>query len=797
MSSEQPESSSPPTVPFVPYDFGKLVCQIQDPTTGKECGKKYSTPFNLRRHYGRHHSATASQGQSTDSETDADDSYDDFDDDVLVGKSVSESRRKHSSSAPPMMITSSHDDDGLQMGSYPLPAPPAPLPPSQTLPSESAHVPPAFDIDTSTKGLNVADAWLIDKSMAPRSHPAGWNDTAFFAQEHHEHTINDLDFDFNRQSTPAQQDFGQQIINQLPPNSSILTPPEFGQDTASIQDYDQIINQLSPTPGQSSAPMPHFLSQILNQVSRNASRASTPIPQEFSQGTTSIPQNIGQILNRLSRNASRSSTPAPQSFNSMPQSSQILNHLADINRMSSPVTQQFSDQIMSPIPQHAGPIMNYLNNINRTSSPTPQDFSRMASPISQIFNQPMTPFPYDFSSLESPVLQDFSGPTTPLPYDFSSIAPVSQSYPTAMSVMPQAFGQTMSPLPAYSGSIQDLSTFSINPTQSFGEHQNPLTLDLGAPSLTAATVQTTDSMLKSGIKGRKRKLSDGDTSDAITTRKSKLSHDTASRPLQALNRDLVPDYPCKESKKFPGQQRGIDWLKKEAKAKFENFHRNLLAQWGVREGHTGTCVLVPEGYRSLEPLDIMARITNEEETYAAPGTPRAFFSMYDHGTTVARALAWFGKWPRPAAWLDQFIACGPWAPMDASHLCHHDHCIVHLTYEAADVNVSRTTCYNESRRLRQQNAADVPESCLTHDPPCMMQVSQVRVVRSKLTFLACCAYHIGNLSYSIRRSTASQGLKSRASCAKTKALLFQDVRDEFTLHFPFCPSTAGVINCRC
>ena len=187
---------------------------------------------------------------------------------------------------------------------------------------------------------------------------------------------------------------------------------------------------------------------------------------------------------------------------------------------------------------------------------------------------------------------------------------------------------------------------------------------------------------------------------AATERKRKLSHSNASRPLQASNSDTLPLYLVKRSKKIPNQQRGIDWLKKEARTKFRDFYRDLLARWGVSPGYTGTCVLVPEAYRALEPLEVMEAITQDKEKYAAPGTPRAFYSMYDHATTVVRTLAWFSEWPRSGVQLDNFIGCGKFAPMDASHTCHHDHCIVHITYEAADMNISREECRREARALR-------------------------------------------------------------------------------------------------
>ena len=48
--------------------------------------------------------------------------------------------------------------------------------------------------------------------------------------------------------------------------------------------------------------------------------------------------------------------------------------------------------------------------------------------------------------------------------------------------------------------------------------------------------------------------------------------------------------------------------------------------------------------------------------------------------------------------------------MDGSHLCHHEHCIVHLTYESADTNLDRWNCCLEARFLRQEGRK-VPEHC--------------------------------------------------------------------------------------
>lgn len=129
-------------------------------------------------------------------------------------------------------------------------------------------------------------------------------------------------------------------------------------------------------------------------------------------------------------------------------------------------------------------------------------------------------------------------------------------------------------------------------------------------------------------------------------------------------------------------------------------YRSLLAQWGVKPGHQGTCVLLPEDWRSAAPLDLMALFSFENRPFA--GDRRAWYKHADHGTTMVRALSWFSKWPRTGLELDNFLGCGPYKPMDASHLCHHEHCILHVVYEPADINQSRKDCWRRARFLRQE-----------------------------------------------------------------------------------------------
>lgn len=142
----------------------------------------------------------------------------------------------------------------------------------------------------------------------------------------------------------------------------------------------------------------------------------------------------------------------------------------------------------------------------------------------------------------------------------------------------------------------------------------------------------------------------------------------------------------------------------------------------MRKAHKGTCVLCPEDWSSLDPMVIMKLFNNDKSPTAGSG--RLSYQYKDHATAFVRARAWFSEesWPRIGIELDNFLEGGPFKPMDASHLCHHDDCIVHITWEPANINHDRKLCRALARYLRQQGGL-VPECCNKYNPPCLMQVS--------------------------------------------------------------------------
>ena len=57
------------------------------------------------------------------------------------------------------------------------------------------------------------------------------------------------------------------------------------------------------------------------------------------------------------------------------------------------------------------------------------------------------------------------------------------------------------------------------------------------------------------------------------------------RVADARLRQSIPKHEVKQSKKTPGQQRGLAWLDKQSKVRFEAHFASILAQRGVKETH--------------------------------------------------------------------------------------------------------------------------------------------------------------------------------------------------------------------
>ena len=74
----------------------------------------------------------------------------------------------------------------------------------------------------------------------------------------------------------------------------------------------------------------------------------------------------------------------------------------------------------------------------------------------------------------------------------------------------------------------------------------------------------------------------------------------------------------------------------DAKDRFNKHYKSLLAQWGVKDGHWGTCILSTAQWQALDPVKLASTIT-----YANCPEPRSdrlvgdFPSLIKNSTNTA------------------------------------------------------------------------------------------------------------------------------------------------------------------
>ncbi|KAL8814695.1 MAG: hypothetical protein Q9223_006102 [Gallowayella weberi] len=202
------------------------------------------------------------------------------------------------------------------------------------------------------------------------------------------------------------------------------------------------------------------------------------------------------------------------------------------------------------------------------------------------------------------------------------------------------------------------------------------------------------------------------------------------RAVRARRALPVPRYQMEESQEIPGQISAIDWLTAEAKHQFKHELAVLLARLGgVASTHQGTCVLCPADWRCLEPTDLL-HVTDPGQ-FPARTSERMMYKYSDYSTSFDRAFVWFlSEENRNGGHLDNFLGYGEYGLMDASHLCYHEHCLVHITCETADIRDDRRNCAERAKTLRREGQV-IPIFCTLHDPPCLMQKTSIIGVKSE------------------------------------------------------------------
>ncbi|KAL8883026.1 MAG: hypothetical protein Q9198_000064 [Flavoplaca austrocitrina] len=186
-------------------------------------------------------------------------------------------------------------------------------------------------------------------------------------------------------------------------------------------------------------------------------------------------------------------------------------------------------------------------------------------------------------------------------------------------------------------------------------------------------------------------------SESLLRKRKASSFEDYDRVVKARDRNPVPDYEVKMSKNKK-EIKCASWLLEPSKKNHDQERAMYFRRWGVQPDHHASCILICEDWRLLYPSDL-------KDSFSADSCPSTELSRcsyrYDgFSTTLPRATAWYSKWPRRGIELDNLNGTDYYKLMDASHLCHQEHCIVHITYEGADTNQDRKQCHEQARWMR-------------------------------------------------------------------------------------------------
>ena len=205
-------------------------------------------------------------------------------------------------------------------------------------------------------------------------------------------------------------------------------------------------------------------------------------------------------------------------------------------------------------------------------------------------------------------------------------------------------------------------------------------------------------------------------------KRRRSSNTSIDRVVEIRLKDHLSIYRVKTSKKHHRQQKVIEWLIWETKINCEKIRNFYKSFWEITENHYDICVLLSKNWRSIDLMHLM--ISWDDRIYSKKFN-RASYSYANHATTLIKAIVWFAneQWSRRNVELDKFLDVESWKSMNASHLCHHDHCIVHAVYESTDINRERFLCYELALFFRRKER-QISKFCDQHDSSCMMQISE-------------------------------------------------------------------------
>ena len=168
------------------------------------------------------------------------------------------------------------------------------------------------------------------------------------------------------------------------------------------------------------------------------------------------------------------------------------------------------------------------------------------------------------------------------------------------------------------------------------------------------------------------------------------------------------------------QQRDFSWFSTLAKENHDQKREHKLIQWKMTSEHKSICVFCSDDWKHFDFLNLMTLCF--KDNYSFQTATRAWYSYLNHETSFARATAWFDvKWSRSNVKFDNFMNYESYKSMNVFHLCHQNHCLIHVIYESVHINQDRKRCHRLTQFFRQQKK-EISEHCTKHEFFCKMQI---------------------------------------------------------------------------
>ena len=186
------------------------------------------------------------------------------------------------------------------------------------------------------------------------------------------------------------------------------------------------------------------------------------------------------------------------------------------------------------------------------------------------------------------------------------------------------------------------------------------------------------------------------------------------------NNDELFMYEIKSFKQDLVELKTLQWLILTIQKKFYRIYETFLTRWKITTRYKKTCFFVSQAWKFSNSLNLMILFSCDDRFKS--NSFRAWYSNVNHETLIVRVLIWYVKKSRTNFDLDVFLKCELYKSMNASYLCHYEHCITHVCFEFSHINQNRQNCVRRAQFLRNEKKF-ISKHCEMHEFSCMMHVN--------------------------------------------------------------------------